>query len=224
MHTRSNSHEAGFTLPELLVSLAIMALVSVVLFAGIGRIGIANALTSRGDALVDGVHSAQFLLRERIELIMPVVDQQTSYALDMAGTQSSLDFISFAPDHAAPDAPHHYRLKLDSHGALNLYNLSSLDAHVGAHQPEVTGWSPVPLLTGVSALALRYYGTDPATGTAGWQSSWTHRPTLPLLVAIRVSFPEGDPRAWPDLVIRPRAASSDSCRRDVTTDQCEGGT
>jgi general secretion pathway protein J len=217
------AHQAGFTLPEMLVGLAIMALVSVVLFAGIGRIGIANALTSRGDALVDDIHSAQFLLRDRLERVVPLADPQAGSAVDLAGTAESLDFIGYAPDRAAPDAAQRYRLALNSQGALMLYQLSTLDDRIDAHGPDVTGWNRVQLLGGASALSLRYFGSDPATGTTDWQTGWSHRPTLPMAVAIRVSFPEGDPRAWPDLVIHPRAATSDGCRRDIRTDQCGGG-
>ena len=216
--------EAGFTLPELLVSLAIAAFIAVILFAGIGRIGIANALTNRGDARMDEVHSAQFLLRNRVERVLPLADQQTGYTVDFSGTAQGLDFISFAPDRAAPDAAHHYRLLLGGNGALTLYNLNTLDNRVGASQREVEGWEQVPLLQGASGLALRYFGADPTTGTNDWQMNWTHRPSLPLLVAIRVTFPGGDPRLWPDLIIRPRAATSDRCRRDMQTDQCEGAT
>ncbi len=52
------------------------------------------------------------------------------------------------------------------------------------------------LLRGIAGLEFAY------RGSGGWVRSW-NAADLPALVRIRVVFPAGDPRHWPDIVAAP---------------------
>ena len=214
--------EVGFTLVELLVSLSIMALAALILAAGIGRLSLGNLLISRAEARIDSIQQAQFTLRHRIEQMQPLTDRQTGSTTDVAGQVDRLDFTGDAPDQAAPDALQRYRLALNGEGEVVLYRLSALDDRVDYRQKDTTGWEATPLLAGADGLSIGYFGPGPISAAPIWQNDWSHRPSLPLLVRISVHFPQGDQRVWPDLVIRPRAASSDTCKRDIRTGSCGG--
>ena len=56
------------------------------------------------------------------------------------------------------------------------------------------------LLTGVQQVAFAYWPAAPASGR--WAPSWTDAGP-PALVRIRVVFPAGDRRHWPDIVAAP---------------------
>ena len=57
------------------------------------------------------------------------------------------------------------------------------------------------LIEGIETAAFRYYGALEEGREPDWHDEWTDPERLPALVALRVSFPEGDRRPWPELVI-----------------------
>lgn len=219
-------HDAGFSLIEMLVSLAVMGMGAWLLAAGIERIGLGLSVANRVADRFDGVASAQFLLRQRLALIEPVGDSQAAgKALDFTGQAENLDFIGKVADRAAPDAFQHYRLQRDPDGKLVLLSLSTLDARIDARSRKSDGWTPVSLLGGITRVSIRYLGQNPAIAEqhAVWQANWSHRDSLPMLVRISIDFATGDKRNWPDLVVHPRAAVPQTCPRDAVTGGCAAG-
>lgn len=224
MRRAARSGEAGFTLIEMLVGLAVVALVGVVLLAGLGRITVGSAMARRGEARVEDVAAAQLMLRQLLENAQPVRDAQTGNTIDFAGSTDRMDFLAEPPESAGPGVLQRYRLKVDGRGALMLYRLGSLDGTVDPRQPGTVGWTPTQLIGGVSAMALRFYGPPSDGAGRSWWPDWVHQSALPLIVRVRIEFPQGDARAWPDLVVRLRAANGDVCERDLRTNACRGAT
>ena len=217
-----SKRQAGFTLVEVLVSLVVVAMAAVLLTIGIGRIGLELGLSQRGDARLDTIATAQFELRQRIERTYPVKDPQTGNTVDFSGTEKSLDFLGEAPGNVGPDALQRYRVKIARDGTLTLYRLSTLSTTANQREASTDGWQATPLVTGVHALGIRYFGPTPENTGNQWQPYWVHRATLPRLVRLTLDFNDGDARGWPDLVIRVHAAGSDNCDRDLRTDECKG--
>ena len=60
------------------------------------------------------------------------------------------------------------------------------------------------LLDDVESIALGFYGPPPDGGEPAWSPDWPPAAGLPALIRLRVVFPPGDGRTWPDLVIAPR--------------------
>jgi general secretion pathway protein J len=212
------SATAGFSLAEMLVALAVVALGALLLTGTIGQIGYGLAVWDRNDAQTAQIAAAQFTLRERLAAMQPLRDVQGGGTLvDVSGRNEAFDFIAPAPDRDAPDALRRYRLQRDAAGNLVLFSLSSLDVRTDAHAQTTQGWAPEPLLRGVGRIEIRYWGRDPGSlvPVAAWQGYWTHRSALPMLVRISVRFPEGDTRVWPDLVVHPRAAIPEPCPQDT---------
>jgi general secretion pathway protein J len=202
----------------MLVALAVVALGALLLAGTIGRIGYGLATWDRADARGTEVATAQFTLRQRMAAMEPLRDVQSGgKAVDVVGRSEAIDFAAPAPDREAPDALRRYRLQRDAKGNLVLYNLSSLDTRVDSHSLSTQGWVPETLLSGIARLEIRYWGRDPGSQArvSAWQGFWTHRGALPVLVRISVRFPDGDPRIWPDLLIRPRAAVPEPCPDDT---------
>ena len=220
--TIPEDRDAGFTLVEMLVSLAVVAMAALLMAIGVGRMGLDLSLSRRGDARLDDVVTAQFALRQRIELTFPAKDPQTGNTLEFAGLGDSIDFIGKAPDNVGPDVLNRYRIRLAHDGTLTLYRVSTLTTTIDPRQPTTDGWAAVPLVKGVRALAISYFGARQGNNGNGWQDAWVHRQTLPRLVRLRLDFPEGDERGWPELVVRLHAAISDTCDRDLRTDECKG--
>ena len=57
------------------------------------------------------------------------------------------------------------------------------------------------LIDDIESAVFRYYGALEEGRDADWHDEWTDPDHLPALVALQVSFPEGDRRPWPELLI-----------------------
>lgn len=211
----------GFTLIEMLVSLALLGLASLMLSLGIAAAARASARQGARDAALDAVLAAQIVVRQRIEQMAPVTSAQSAEPdVDSRGTATVFDFIGEPIGRVAPSSLQRYRLTRTPGGDLMLYVADTLDNRVDAGDERMVGWTPMRLLSGTAALAIGYYGSAAIGGGRAWQSRWFDRQQPPELVRIQVSFPAGDRRVWPDLLIRPRATMNAACRIDGATGRC----
>lgn len=218
----ASAAQAGFSLVEMLVALAVTGATAGLLAAGIARVGETSARTEQVEARNEDVLRAQFRLRALLEVATPLGNGQTGgEGVDFLGNDVRLDFIAPAPARVGPDAPWRYRLARNTAGDLMLYTLNRLDNRIDPRSPETTGWTATRLLSATQALSIRYYGPQALPGTAAaWQRTWPNRPQLPLLIQISVTFADTDRRAWPDLVIHPRASTTSPCPVMARADRC----
>jgi general secretion pathway protein J len=214
--------EAGFTLVELLVALALFGLLSTALFGSI-RFGMTAWMrgTTRADQ-VDQILHAQNLLRGLIEEAYPLFRPAVPFGghVEFDGTQQSLDFLSSTPIARGADGRSRFRLAIERRGdGANLVLTSSLELA----WPE-RGAQPVGavLLAGVGGVELSYFGVTGADRIATWHDAWRGQSTLPQLTRIRVRFAGGDSRIWPELVIAPRLTADVGCVYDPLTNRCRG--
>lgn len=217
--------EAGLTLIESLVALAIFAMAATLLLGGLsitGRFARDTAASGRADA---EVAAAQIILRQRIEDMRPVAMLTAATpSMDIDGSDRRFDFYSVPPQGDAEGGVQRYRLSLAGSGDLMLFRAPELSEQIDLSAPQVVGWTPSRLITGVTSATLDYYGATRNDPERRWRTLWRRQPRLPELVRIRVRFAEGDPRHWPDLIVRPGATidlscdprSRASCARDRT--------
>ena len=192
----------GFTLVELLIATTLLALLSVILFGGL-RFG-ARAWEAGGESIerTGEVEAVQELLRRTlVEAVLPEPAGAVPEP-SVAGTGGRVSFFAPLPHHLGTGGIGRYALALDERGQLLIAweprrPERRLEAPLSA--------SPSAVLQDVAALNLSYYGSLAPGETPSWHESWNSR-TLPLLIRVRIDFPEGDRRRWPDLVIAPRLA------------------
>ncbi len=214
-------HEAGFTLAEMLVTLAILGLFAVLLTGALG--GTIRAGQSLAKPAGDGgIAAAQRVLRARLEHTTPVVRTDAlDPVVDLRGDARRLSFTAPPPDRQDPDILQLFRLVLTPAGDLMLFSASSLNNRIDLNDPALTGWQGTRLLQDVAELELSYFGPDRFTASERWQAVWIQRPQLPALIRVRLRFADGDRRDWPDLVVRPGATVNTACRIQRTTGRCE---
>lgn len=195
--------ERGFTLVEMLVSLALLGLAATMMATGFVS---ATRLTSSNEARTvagETVEAAQAGLRDRIERLRPATRfDGAALAADFEGGPESMTFVALPPVAERPSPQRRFRLELDENGNLPLGD--------GA-----------PLLSRVEDLRIAYFGPD-ATGVPRWTDEWNARPTAPEAIRIGVTFPSGDRRHWPELIVRPAATVDTTCVLDVNTGKCRG--
>ncbi|MEM7021858.1 MAG: hypothetical protein AAF637_04610, partial [Pseudomonadota bacterium] len=57
------------------------------------------------------------------------------------------------------------------------------------------------LMEEVEALDLAYFGAARPNAEPIWWHEWQAQQTLPRLIRMKLQFPEGDGRRWPELIV-----------------------
>lgn len=213
--------DAGFTLIEVLVTLAILGCVSGLLLSAIVTV----RQTSRHMLSTDNdnisVASAQFILRSRVERLRAIPrPDRASPVIDFEGTGDELSFFAPPIERSAPGGLQAFRLLRTSTGDVALFSSPYLSENVDLHSHNIAGWEPTKLIDGVERLSISYFGPQLGTSAVAWQRFWNNRAQPPSLVRIGLDFAPGDRRSWPDLIIRPSASVNLACRIDPATARC----
>jgi len=217
--------DEGFTLLELLVTLAIMSFIATLLLGGVVTLRQSAQRMLTGDSASASVGAAQSILRARIEGLraVPRSDRATP-VVDFEGTGDRVSFYAPPIGRDAPGSLQAFRLLRMATGDVVLFSASSLTENVDLRSPTIVGWTPTRLVDGAAEMSLSYFGPAPGVTGGAWQRFWSSRAQPPQLIRIAVKFPEGDRRSWPDLVVRPRVTVNLACRIDVATARCGDAT
>ena len=189
---------AGFTLLEILVALVVLGFLMVGLSQGV-QFGLTawgmqeRLINQRGD--LDAVDRA---LRQFVARMDPGTRTDPPR---VAGTQAEFTFTAALPliaDGGSADM----LLAVDPAHRFTLRWIPHLHARR-------TSLPPPPhveeLLNGVARVQFAYWRPSPGGGS--WVGTWDGK-SLPALVRVRIVFPEGDRRHWPDIVAAPLRTSA----------------
>ena len=218
--------QGGFTLVELLVSIALLGLISVAM-AGSLRFGarVWDTGAARGEWL-NRAEITQNFLRQHIGQAAPprsggrggVAPEALAEAPDafadepeqaFSGAPGRLRFVAPAPVQAGVGGFSRFDLFVNGGVESRALVLSiSLGEVAESAETALETSDARVLIEGIEAAAFRYYGTLEGDREADWHDEWSDPERLPALVALRVSFPEDDRRVWPELVIALRLGGS----------------
>ena len=196
--------ESGFTLVEMLVSLALTALIAVLLIQSLQATGLINR------------NGQRLAAQEEVQLVRGHLRRTLADAVRRNGDGGRVTFLGQG-DHltamieANHEAERVSRMRFDLVAAaipggtgLGLVETAELADAATAERPEV-------LLEGIAGLGLRYFGVQGQPGSAEWQprwaTQWLRKDRLPSLVEVTVVFPASDSRRWPALILPVGAGS-----------------
>jgi general secretion pathway protein J len=212
--------EAGFTLTEVLVALALVGLLTGALFGSI-RFGLKTwERTTSRSAMLDQNIAVQDFLRRTVGAAYPLFVEVSSSdsRVDFSGTESSISFIGPTPVSRALGGRSRFVVSLEQVG--NEKTLTVVSQSTPVAEAEVSKVRDT-LLTRLESIEFSYYG-EGVKGELEWHGNWISRVMLPQMIRIRAKFPAGDTRSWPELVITPRIDVDVSCVYDALTKQCKG--
>ena len=75
-------------------------------------------------------------------------------------------------------------------------------------KPNLAATRQAVLVEDVAQVSWRYLGPDPARSSPAWSNAWHNKPVLPRLIGLTITFPPGDPRHWPELLLAPQIGSA----------------
>lgn len=195
----------GFTLLEVLASLALLALLMVGVYSGIRT---ATVSVRAGTALIersDQIRSAQQFLRHELaqSLGQPLGHTAHGEPVVFVGTAREMRYVAPLPGYLGQLGPQLQRLRLVDDGAGGL----RLELSLALLPPD--GRAPLPLGTPQVLLdhildgSFSYQGLDRDGAPTGWGPTWVDGQRLPQLV--RVALRVGGNESWPQLEVTLRS-------------------
>jgi general secretion pathway protein J len=219
-------NEQGFTLVELLIALALVSLITLMLFSGL-RLG------SRAWEGVDAVSERVSEVRVARDFLMSTLSQArpTSVMLDaemifaFAGDRERLEFVAPLSEHVGMPGLYILRLGLVPSGEDQTLMLTRWLIHPEVLEglDDTPAWEPleadsglfleaVPrdtdaaagafghtvLLDRVAEFEIAYFGTLDGEIEPDWHEEWLGQSNLPDLLQIRMATPA---QSWPDLMV-----------------------
>lgn len=211
LSTRPAQREAGFTLIEVLIALALLAIMVVIIAAAIRSSRFAMAAVERlGERSVAPL--AQDYLRSA--LLQTQTFPKNNVSSDQgyfSGDDSTLEFVtSYSVQRQVKGL---YRVSVFLIPSQTVRGAHDLVVQESLFRPERDGIKQSPtttseatLIAGIQRAVFSYFGEPNDKASSGWQDSWIGQDSLPSLVRIKVIFPKGDDRLWPTLTV-PLASS-----------------
>ncbi len=184
-----------------MVALALVALMTVVLTGGI-RFGarVWEASRVQTDAANEVLAIRRFL-RERALAARPVRaigDGAEDQAASFSGDAAAMRLVTLMPAYVARGGLYHFEIAAATVGE---------DAGIAVKWWPYGGEETGPgagrrlLLEGAEDIRVSYFGDAEDSGAMAWHDAWRGGRDLPRLVSIKVVFPSGDPRVWPELIV-----------------------
>jgi general secretion pathway protein J len=211
----------GMTLIEVLVSLAALSLLAVGMIAAFRIAHRTYERVNRVERAYWDVAVAQRFLRDTLESAYPFEPPVSAgvATTGLAGTSDRIDVTSVGRLASSSTGHRRYSVfvKRREDGYGDVVATSVLDRN-GA--PAAT--APMPpsseetLIARVQDVEWAYLG---GAGDDIWHGTWSSQ-RLPALVRLRVQFPAGDSRRWPDLIVAPRVTDDANCSFDVVSQAC----
>lgn len=210
---RQTRDQAGFTLLELLVALTLLGLVLAVVF---GELRFATRAWDATDAKLDRngeLLSVHAFLRQRFQQVH-VTPQNRKQEEDESpvlfdGNSRSIIFLGTMPANVSDGG--FYEISLSSEIGEDGRNLflswRPFDEDGTASVADGPDNSRI-LLRGLQEVRFSYFGRTGEDLAAQWWDIWPSHEAAPSLIRMEVSFADGDPRSWPELVVAPAIANT----------------
>jgi general secretion pathway protein J len=197
--------EAGFTLVELLIGLALMALTAMLLLAGVSSARQALDYTERAGTTAS-MGAIQSYLRTTLSETHALPWQNNSAETEapvFVGTKSRMSFSSGYVPRGQFGGLYRYELAVEpsAEPASAMDFVVAMTVHRPAKVSAPVATTRTTLVATVADLEFSYFVAENDDVAPTWRSTWSHNFRLPVLVAITVKFTDRDERTWPRLVV-----------------------
>ena len=221
--TRSRRRAAGFTLLELLVAMTVLGVLTGLLASGLS---FGTRIWEREQKQLEQwaeLQMVQDVIRRTLGEAWPLKAPASAGTEDAAegiafvGTETSVEFVGPPPAQSLSGGIYQYGLlSRAGPGGVSLVLTwrprgpeatqqkgKRRDRARPARRTEIAEGKEVVLVDRLANAEFSYFGGDDEDVKPRWRDRWREPSKLPLLVRVQVTFPPGDRRRWPELVVAP---------------------
>ncbi|WP_256568246.1 prepilin-type N-terminal cleavage/methylation domain-containing protein [Bradyrhizobium sp. CCGUVB14] len=182
--TRRRNSERGLTLIELLVSLAILMILTSFIVGGLST-AIRAFGADRRNSVEVATNAAGESLRSLIASAIPAANALQAGSLLFDGQREELRFVALSEGRALRGGPQEIRIRRRD-DELIIEVFGSLRESDARKSPV----SSTTIVMGLRDIRFRYFGVTGAKGEAVWRDDWIKAGRLPALVEIGFNFKE----------------------------------
>lgn len=190
--------EQGLTLIELLLSLAILAVLTTFLAGGLSmgrRAFSADRTSQHGSETSAAIQTVSGLIGSALPAQPDRADQKDRFGF--VGRRESLSFVGLSEGRSLRGGPYWIALRRAGNDIVVEFT-----PFTGDRPKENSGTAPasVVVLSGVRQIHISYFGSTDAKTRPAWRSDWLRTERLPDLVSVRIDF-EDERRNEPAAIV-----------------------
>lgn len=209
--------QRGFTLLELLISVALLALLTTFLFDGLRLV--THGLGPQADRLdrASRIAVAQNFLRAQLADARPLLNAASGlHSVEFDGRPDGIDFVSVAPESVSGAGLQALSILYEKGTSVRGGGLLLRWRRYEGNSPTVlsdvrNSW----LLDHVRSAEFAYFGAASPNEPPAWHAAWRDMTHLPALVRLSLEF--ADAQRMPELVIALRLSPSAVSRSTHTS-------
>lgn len=201
--------QAGFTLLELLVAIALLGLIAALLGSGL-QLGAASrdrVVQTAGE--LEDLRVIDTFLRQRLTAVLPYVSGRRGdlATVRFEGDEETVRFLVASVFRDETRGIRELRIALDKAPRGN--SLVADDAPWGVDVAAAAAPAArYVLLDTIARATFSYYGANPAHSAPGWHRQWRNATALPDLIRIDL-IPLDSSLSWPAITVAPVLARTD---------------
>jgi general secretion pathway protein J len=220
------------TLIEVMVALVLLSLLSIGIVTSF-RLGErtyrqVTAVEAADQDVVIAQHFLRRILESTYPFRQPPGSRVTAFGLEGTATELMVTAPMTEGNGGRGDYRYNLVVQTDGRGSKSLLvrwvldrngtlALSSSTSGGESHEEVV--------LAGIESLEWAYLGSASSASGAlidqrRWSPGWSGSKHPPALVRLRVTFPAGDRRRWPELLVDPRVTDDSGCEFDMVSQSC----
>lgn len=195
--------EQGLTLIELLLSLAIVAVLTAFLAGGLSmgrRAFSADRASQIGSETSAAIQTISGLIASALPVRFDRADQKDGAGF--AGRRESLSFVGLSEGRSLRGGPYRIILRRIDNDVVVEFTPFAGERPRENSEPMATS---VVALSGVREIHISYFGSTDVRTKPAWRSDWPRSERLPNLVSVRIEF-EDERRNEPASIVALRQA------------------
>jgi general secretion pathway protein J len=208
---RGRGSNAGFTLVEVIIAFALLAMLASMMFAGFRFATQATEKGTTRNEMHEDMRRSQDFLRQHLEEMLPLrYQKELGQPLRFKGDGERIVYIAPVISRVAEGGIQWWELGARGAGGQRILALRRV-AFTGDESatPEFNDTESSTLAQNIEKVKFSYFDQPDKQLSGNWTDNWTDEQRLPNLIRVNVTGAGG--REWPEFIVAPQLSPRIGC-------------